>query len=99
MYLQNDREALQRSIIAAERSTVALGNDVSVLQSLSTSSGSVHGPSSPGGAERNGSVKSTYGDRPQSPTKEDKPLLCDKEDKVIPEERTVPFPSGGTSRS
>lgn len=91
--------------MAAEQNTVALGNDVSVLQSLSTSSGSVHGPSSPGGrapspgAEPNGSVKSNCGDRPQSPAKEDRPLLCDKEDTMIPEERTLLFPSGGTSRS
>jgi hypothetical protein len=89
--------------MASERSAVGLGNDVSILQSLSTSSGSMRGPNSPvgrgssPGAGPNGSVQSRV-DRPQSPAKEDRPLLCDKEDRVTAEERTVLLPSGGTSR-
>lgn len=101
--LQSDREALQRCIMASERSPVGLGNDVSMLQSLSASSGSVRDPNSPvgrassPGAEPNGSVK-TRGDRPHSPAKEDRPLLYDKEDTVTVEDRTVLLPSGGTGR-
>jgi hypothetical protein len=58
--LQSDQEALQRCIMAAERTAGGLGNDVSVLQSLSTSSGSMRGLNSPvgrassPGAEPNG---------------------------------------------
>lgn len=87
--------------MAAER-TVA--NDVSMLQSLSNSSGSMRSPNSPvgrtasPGQEPNGSVKSSAG-RPTSPAKEDRPLLCDKEDKATAEERTVLLSaSGGASK-
>lgn len=101
--LQSDEETLQHGTVAAERSTLGLGNDINVLQSLSTSSGSMRGPNSPLGrasspaAEPNISLKSS-GDRPQTPTKEDLPLLYGKENKVTAEERTVLLPSGDTNR-
>jgi hypothetical protein len=88
--------------MASERSPVGIGNDVSMLQSVSTSSGSVRGPNSPVGrasspAEPNGSIKSR-GEHPQSPAKEDRLLLYDKEDTATVEDRTVLLPSGGTGR-
>jgi len=101
--LQSDVETLQHGIVAAERSTLGLGNDINVLQSLSTSSGSMRGPNSPLGrasspaAEPNISLKIS-GDHPQTPTKEDLPLLYGKENKVTAEERTVLLPSGDTNR-
>jgi hypothetical protein len=82
---------------------LGLGNDINVLQSLSTSSGSMRGAHSPLGrasspaAEPNISLKGS-GDRPQSPTKEDLPLLYGKENRVTAEERTVLLPSGDTNR-
>jgi hypothetical protein len=89
--------------MAAERSTFGLGNDINVLQSLSTSSGSIRGSNSPLGrasspaAEPKISLKSS-GDHPQSPTKEDLPLLYGKENRVTAEERTVLLPSGDINR-
>lgn len=101
--LQSDEETLQHCIVAAERSTLGLGNDINVLQSLSTTSGSVRGPNSPMGrasspaAEPSISVRSS-GDHPQTPTKEDLPLLYGKENIMTAEERTVLLPSGDTNR-
>lgn len=101
--LQSDEETLQHGNVAAERSMLGLGNDINVLQSLSTSSGSMRGPNSPlcrassPAAEPNISLKSS-GDHPQTPTKEDVPLLYGKENTVTAEERTVLLPSGDTNR-
>jgi hypothetical protein len=89
--------------MASERSTLGLGNDINVLQSLSTSSSSMRCPNSPLGRASSPAVEPSIslkrsGDRPQSPAKEDLPLLYGKENRVTAEERTVLLPSGDTNR-